>query len=538
MDKNGKLAVNIPWTNTTYNAATTFAAGLMSAADKTKLDSIAAGANNYSLPLASSWTRGGVKIGYTQSGKNYPVQLSSEKMYVNVPWTDTTYTFTNKNATLAWGTKSTIATVGGTDITVTMPANPNTNTHYSAYLYATSSSGTAHAATTNGNTYLRLIENYTARSSIKVAGAGLTTVSSDGSGNITISTLNGTNAGDANTPIYLNGGTFTACTSLDLNTTGNAATATKATQDGDGAVISSTYLPLSGGTMTGAIITPGNDSVVIRPAKNNYDQIGSSSYKFWQIYATTFYGALSGNASTATKLQTARTISLTGDVTGSGTFDGSSNLSITATVANNNHNHDNYLPKNPVSIEMFPGSSAGHGGFIDFHYNSSSADYTSRIIESGSGTLDINGANITGGKVYGAVWNDYAEYRSQKEEIKPGYCVASTDNGQVYKTTEKFQACDGIVSDTFGFAIGETDECTTPLAVAGRVLAYFHGNREDYNAGDTVCAGPEGKIMKMTREEIKEYPDRIIGIVSEIPEYKTWGSGNVEVNNRIWIKVK
>jgi hypothetical protein len=69
-------------------------------------------------------------------------------------------------------------------------------------------------------------------------------------------------------------------------------------------------------------------------------------------------------------------------------------------------------------------------------------------------------------------------------------------------------------------------------------LAYFHGNREDYNAGDTVCAGPEGKVMKMTRAEIKEYPDRIIGIVSEIPEYKTWGSGNVEVNNRIWIKVK
>ena len=140
--------------------------------------------------------------------------------------------------------------------------------------------------------------------------------------------------------------------------------------------------------------------------------------------------------------------------------------------------------------------------------------------------------------IYGAVWNDYAEFRTQKETIEPGYCVASANNGQVYKTTEKFQACDGIVSDTFGFAIGETDECKTPLAVAGRVLAYFHGNREDYQAGDTVCAGPEGKVIKMTREEIKEYPDRIIGIVSEIPEYETWGSGNVAVNERIWIKVR
>ena len=147
------------------------------------------------------------------------------------------------------------------------------------------------------------------------------------------------------------------------------------------------------------------------------------------------------------------------------------------------------------------------------------------------GYVDSNG-------VHGAMWNDYAEFRNQFEDIEPGYCVASTDDGKVYKTTKKFQACDGIVSDTFGFSIGKTDECKTPLAVAGRVLAYFYGNREDYHAGDTVCAGPEGKVMKMTREEIREWPDRIVGIVSEIPEYEQWGSGNVEVNDRIWIKVK
>jgi hypothetical protein len=42
----------------------------------------------------------------------------------------------------------------------------------------------------------------------------------------------------------------------------------------------------------------------------------------------------------------------------------------------------------------------------------------------------------------------------------------------------------------------------------------------------------------MSREEIREWPDRIIGIVSEIPDYKIWGTGNVEVNGRIWIKVR
>lgn len=47
-------------TNTTYSNATTSAAGLMSAADKAKLDGVAAGANKYTLPTAST-TLGGVK---------------------------------------------------------------------------------------------------------------------------------------------------------------------------------------------------------------------------------------------------------------------------------------------------------------------------------------------------------------------------------------------------------------------------------------------------------------------------------------------
>lgn len=51
-----------------------------------------AAASGYTLPLATSSVRGGVKIGYVQNAKNYPVQLSSEQMFVNVPWTDTTYT--------------------------------------------------------------------------------------------------------------------------------------------------------------------------------------------------------------------------------------------------------------------------------------------------------------------------------------------------------------------------------------------------------------------------------------------------------------
>lgn len=85
----GTITISSTDTNTTYSNATTSAAGLMSSTDKSKLNGIAASANNYSLPAGSSTVRGGFKIGYTENGKNYPVEVSSEKMYVNVPWTDT-----------------------------------------------------------------------------------------------------------------------------------------------------------------------------------------------------------------------------------------------------------------------------------------------------------------------------------------------------------------------------------------------------------------------------------------------------------------
>jgi len=49
--------------STSYSNATTSAAGLMSSADKTKLDGVAASANNYTLPTASGSTLGGIKIG-------------------------------------------------------------------------------------------------------------------------------------------------------------------------------------------------------------------------------------------------------------------------------------------------------------------------------------------------------------------------------------------------------------------------------------------------------------------------------------------
>lgn len=170
-------------------------------------------------------------------------------------------------------------------------------------------------------------------------------------------------------------------------------------------------------------------------------------------------------------------------------------------------------------------------------------DYTPEMVgavsKSGdtiSGDLTVTGT-ITGDTVNGAVWNDYAEYRSA-ESLEPGRCVIEGPNGRLLLSTERLQPGANVISDTFGFSIGETGQCKTPIAVAGRVLAYTFEDRNEYPLGAAVCSGPNGMVSLMSREEIKEYPERIVGTVSEIPEYTVWGSGNIKVNGRIWIKVR
>lgn len=160
LDSSGKAYVNVPWTdtNTTYNVATTGVNGLMSSSDKSKLDGIQAGADAVSFSgslssgtkigtiningvntniyaptarepveygVATSTTLGLVRIGYPESGKNYPVELnSSNQMYVNVPWTDNNTTYSAGAGLSLSGTvfslrKATPTTLGGVKVSST-----------------------------------------------------------------------------------------------------------------------------------------------------------------------------------------------------------------------------------------------------------------------------------------------------------------------------------------------------------------------------------------------------------------------------------
>ena len=141
-------------------------------------------------------------------------------------------------------------------------------------------------------------------------------------------------ASDANQGIRYNSGlTYNAVTnSLSATTfvgsfSGNATTATTATNATNIAMLSDTADTLAYVTFVNA--ASDTNQAVKYNSGLTYNAVANA------LSATTFVGALSGNATTATTLQTARTIGLTGDVWGSASFNGGSDINITATIQAN-----------------------------------------------------------------------------------------------------------------------------------------------------------------------------------------------------------
>lgn len=226
-----------------------------------------------------------------------------------------------------------------------------TDSHYTTHLYVGASGTAAKGATTNGNTYIKLYDNSTARESYKITGTGRVTVTSDANGNIGINTpetiawgsvtgkptsfapaahthstkeitpltdySKATTAGDLATTDTLN----TALGKLEykadyaydfivatMSETGDSNTTidrlkevfdvlSGITETDTITALVGKYLPLAGGTLTGTLTAQN-----ITPSANNTYSLGTTGTKWANIYATTFHGALSGNASSASKL--------------------------------------------------------------------------------------------------------------------------------------------------------------------------------------------------------------------------------------------
>lgn len=265
-----------------------------------------------------------------------------------------------------------------------------------------------------------------------------------------------------------------------------------------------------------------------------------------------FHGNLNGNADSASKTL--------GDVNGlqidtnylklsGGTMSGSINCSLPSTTSTATNTgamicHSQVGGNNGMYVGNgdADGSILGTSGKANLIFKSwQSIGFVDGCSSTNAGiTMTINTRTgvLRGNKLWGAVWNDYAECRDV-DTIEPGKCVIEVGDDTLTTSTERLMPGANITSDTFGFAIGETEQAKTPIAVSGRVLAYPYESREEFkkNIGRPVCSGPNGTVSIMTDEEYRNKGYCAIGTISAVPDYEEWGTGKIKVNGRVWIKV-
>ena len=138
------------------------------------------------------------------------------------------------------------------------------------------------------------------------------------------------------TPSWINPNAagFTAFAATQLATARTIAlsgnvTATGVTFNGTSGITLSTTI--GNGVVTNAMLV--NSGFTLGSTNITLGSTGLTLAGLSAVTATTFNGALNGNANTATALQTARTFSLTGNVTATGiTFDGTGNVALNTTI--------------------------------------------------------------------------------------------------------------------------------------------------------------------------------------------------------------
>lgn len=118
-------------------------------------------------------------------------------------------------------------------------------------------------------------------------------------------------------------------------TTGNLTIGGKVNTEAGKTIVSSSTLYLKTSSSASVIFSINNTNQArfdthgyLRPEANNTLQVGTSDYKWNAMYATTFYGALSGNATSADKVNHTLTINLN-KTSGGTTFNGSANAAVT-----------------------------------------------------------------------------------------------------------------------------------------------------------------------------------------------------------------
>lgn len=163
---------------------------------------------------------------------------------------------------------------------------------------------------------------------ITLAGDLTGNVSVDGSANVT---LTAAVTDDSHNHVIANVDGLQAALDAKVGTSGNAASASKWQ--------TARTVTFSGGDVTGNFTIDGSANVSGVNLQVVNDSHNHDSRYFTESEADARFLGVSANAASASKWAASRTLTLSGDASGSASFDGSANATLSVTVANNSHNH-------------------------------------------------------------------------------------------------------------------------------------------------------------------------------------------------------
>jgi hypothetical protein len=160
-------------------------------------------------------------------------------------------------------------------------------------------------------------------------------------------------------------------------------------------------------------------------------------------------------------------------------------------------------------------------------------------VDAPDGTTRLNfDGELYAAKIHNAVWNDVADFQKIIDEAIPGKCYYDTLEGAKICNERCQKSVIGILSDTYGIAVGNRgDDDHAPFAIAGWTLAYVDDICEP---GDPLTCNETGNLSKMSIDEIRNYPERIVAIYKKPEKEELWGTleNKIFVNGRHWVKVK